>query len=75
MVVEADAVVADAEVELGRVNALELFHVASAGFGEALDGVFDAAGDALIDSGHAGQGRFGPCDLHYSKPSIRMASA
>ena len=37
---EADAVVADAEAKLGRVDALKSLDVADAGFGEALDGLF-----------------------------------
>jgi hypothetical protein len=37
--------------------------------------LLNSAGDALIEGRHVGQGRFGPFDLHYSKPSRRMASA
>lgn len=48
---EADPVVADAEAKFGRVDALKALDVASAGFGEALDGLFDAVGHALIESG------------------------
>ena len=39
---EADAVVADAEAKLGWFDALKALDVASAGFGEALDGQFGA---------------------------------
>ena len=72
--VEADAVVADAKAELGRVDALQALHIADAGFGEALDRLLDAAGDALIETGHVGQSRTGPCDLHLlqSEPPHRF---
>jgi hypothetical protein len=36
---KADAVVADAETKLRRVDVLEAFDIASAGFGEAFDGL------------------------------------
>lgn len=72
---EADAVVADSQAELGRVDILEELYVAGAGFGEALDGLLNAAGDAFVEIGHVSQGRLGPFDLHYSSPSRRMASA
>ena len=78
VVAEANAIVAAAEAELGRVNALELLYVAGAGFGEAFDGVLDAAGDAFIESGQVFQSRPCPFDLHYSNysnPSLRIASA
>ena len=59
-------VVADAEAELGRVDVLKAFDVASASFGEALHGLPDAAGDALNETGHVRQVRPGPFDLYYS---------
>src|SRR5256886_5217435 len=37
VLVEANAVVAHAKAKLGRVEALKLFHVTRAGFGETLD--------------------------------------
>ena len=45
---EADAIVADAETEFGRVDPLKPFHIAGASFGEAFDGLLNAAGDTLI---------------------------
>ena len=48
---EADAVVANAETELGRVDILETFYVAGADVGEALDGLLDAAGNAFVEIG------------------------
>ena len=35
----------------------------------------DASGDAFIESCHVFQCRPGPFDLHYSNPSLRIASA
>ena len=72
---EADAVVADAETELWRVDALQALEIAGTGFGEALDGLLDAAGDALIETSYVSQGRLSPFDLRYSNPSLRIASA
>jgi hypothetical protein len=43
--VETDSVITRAEAMLGRVDALEPFHVARAGIGEALDRLLDPAGD------------------------------
>ena len=45
----ADAVDADAKAKFGWVDGLEAFGVACTGFGEALDGLLDAAGDAYIE--------------------------
>lgn len=64
VVVEADAIVADAEAKFGRVDALEPSNVAGAGFGKAFEGVLDAAGDDTLKRGHFGQCRPGPRDLH-----------
>jgi len=48
-VMEAGAVVADAEAELGRFNVLEALHIAFAGVDELGQGVEDAQGGVLVD--------------------------
>ena len=53
-VVEADAVVAGAEPELGRLDTLEPLHVAFAGGEIAGDGVEDAEGRNLVDGAEVG---------------------
>lgn len=67
--------VAHAKAELGRIDTLKTLSVAEASFLEAFNGLLDSAGDAIIESSHVGQGRRNPCDLHYSNPSLRIASA
>jgi hypothetical protein len=37
--------------------------------------LLDAPGDALVETGHVVQGHLSPFDLHYSSPSLRIASA
>src|SRR5438128_11341206 len=69
--VEANAVVAHAKAKLGRVEALKLFHVTRAGFGETLDCLLHSAGDSFIERRHVLQGRPGPLDLLHSRPSVR----
>lgn len=61
--VESDAVAADAESILWRVNVREPLGVAGASGGEAFDALLDAAGNAFVERGHIGKGRFGPLDL------------
>jgi hypothetical protein len=48
-VMEAGAVVTDAEAELGRFNVLEALHIALAGVDELGQGVEDAQGGVLVD--------------------------
>ena len=59
---EADAVDADAEAELGRVDALEAFHIAFAGTEETCQGVEDAERGGLIDGAELGLGAVVPDD-------------
>lgn len=49
VVVEADAVIADAQPHLGRLDVLEALHVAFAGGKIAGNGVQDAEGGGLVD--------------------------
>src|SRR5579859_5090341 len=67
---ETDAPVADAQAELGWVDALEFFHVPGAGFGEALDGPLHAAGDAFVERSQVLQGGLSPFDLSHSSAVI-----
>jgi hypothetical protein len=52
--VEADAVVADAQPELGRLDVLEALHVALAGGGEVGQGVQNAQGGGLVNGAERG---------------------
>jgi hypothetical protein len=51
MIVKADAPIADAQTELGRMNAAESVDVAGAGGGEAVDCGNDAEGDWAVQCG------------------------
>jgi hypothetical protein len=62
-VVEAGAVVADAEAELGRFDVLEALHVAFAGVDELGQGVENAQGGGLVDGAELGLGLVSPDDL------------
>ena len=62
-VVEAEAVVADSEPELWRVDVLKAFYVAFAGGEEAGQSVQDAEGGDLIDGAELGLGLVCPDDL------------
>jgi hypothetical protein len=62
-VMEADAVVADAEPELGRVDVLEALHVAFAGSNKTSQSVKDAEGGGLVDGPELGLGLVCPDDL------------
>ena len=74
--VEANPVVAYSKALLGRINAFELFHVARACFGEALDGLLDPAGDTLFEPFHVIQGELGPLDsLHSSLVTLIPSGA
>ena len=74
VLMEADAVVADSQAELWWVDILEAFDVAGAGFGEALDGLLTRA-MPLSRSAMSAKAVSVPLDLHYSSPSLRIASA
>src|ERR1017187_6162523 len=74
VLVETGPVITDAEAILGRVDALQPLHIAGAGLREALEGLFDAAGDTPIERRHILQRRIGPFDFLHSSPSRRMAS-
>ena len=63
VVVEAEPVVADAEAELGRLDALESFYVAVAGGGEGGESVKNAEGGGLVDGAELGLGLVPPVDL------------
>ena len=62
-VVEADAVVADAEAELRRIDVLKPLYVAFAGTDEACQSVEDAEGGGLVDGAETGLGLVCPDDL------------
>ena len=62
VVVEADAVVADAQPHLGRLNVLDALHVPVAGGEIAGNGVQDAQGGGLVDGAQAGLGLVGSGD-------------
>jgi len=66
VVVEADAVVADAEAHLWRLNVLKALYVAFAGGEIAGDGVQNAQGCVLVDGAQVGLGRVSPGDLFLS---------
>jgi hypothetical protein len=65
---EADAVVANPQAILGRVDALESFHTAGARAGETLNGLFNPAGDSFVERRHVFQRRLGPLDLSHAGP-------
>ena len=47
-----DAEIADAQPELGGMDALQFLHLACAGFGEALDRVLHLTGISLLERSH-----------------------
>ena len=57
VLMEPHTVVADPEAILRWVDALQFLYAAGAGVGEALDGPFDAACDALVERRHMLQRR------------------
>ena len=59
-VMEAGAVVADAEAELGRFNVLEALHIAFAGVDELGQSVENAQGGVLVDGAKLGLGLVRP---------------
>jgi len=62
-VVEAEAIVANAEPEFGRLDVLQALHVAFAGGGEVGQGMENAQRGGLIDSAELGLGLVFPSDL------------
>lgn len=62
-VMEAEAIVADAEPELWRVDVLEALYVAFAGGKETGQSVEDAECGGLVDSAELGLGLVCPVDL------------
>lgn len=63
LVVEADAVVSDAEAELRGFDILKALDVAFAGTDEARQSMEDAQGGGLVDGAEAGLGLAAPDDL------------
>src|SRR5437867_12885209 len=59
---EADAVVADAETQLGGLP-LELFDIALVGLGEAMERLEDAPGGVAVETADIGTGAFRPGDF------------
>jgi len=62
-VMEAEAIVADAEPELWGVDVLEALYVAFAGGEKTCQSVEDAEGGGLVDSAELGLGLVCPDDL------------
>lgn len=62
-IVEADAVVADAETELWRLDVLEALDIAFAGGEITSHDMQDTERGGLVDSAEVGFGRVGPGDL------------
>jgi hypothetical protein len=62
-IVKADAVIAEPEAKLGRLDSLQPFHIAFLGGDEASEAMQEIDGGVAVDGANVGTGLVGPGDF------------